>query len=306
MMNHKKTSKVPFSIWIAAFSGLVFIIIISDYFHKNYKPVETESRSFACFEPDRLKKINNNGLIVVGTSLVQYGFPYDDEFEALAKNKGITIEFIRFSRSGGTQSDFKILSDAILNSKPRWVFLQAEPFFVKLNSSNGYFYSKWLESIRNNVHFMLEPMIIKIKSLLNMDINSCHAYQNDRNLRLDDVATLKDIKNVSYLIKPPVFPKYFEYFLKQAKENNIKVILLEMNRSKEGNENLGKAFRTQLNQTLQQASKNYQIPLWQFRSDLSLDHYIDRAHLNRKGRAVFSDWFLSKLVQDAQEKNHND
>ena len=301
-MNHKQTSKVPFSIWIAAFSGLVFIIIISDYFHENYKPVETESSSLAGFEPERLKNIHNNGLIVVGTSLVQYGFPYDDEFETLAKKKGITIEFIRFSRSSGKPPDFEILGDAILNSKPRWVFLQAEPFFLDMHRTFSY---QWLEHLRNNVHFLLEQIIIET-NFLNTDCNP--VYQNDLNLRLDEVATIEIIKNerIQYLIKPPVFSEYFESFLKQAKENNIKVILLEMNRSKEGNEYFGKAFRAQLNKTLQQVSKHYQIPLWQFRSDLSLNYYVDRAHLNRKGRAVFSDWFLSKLAQDAQEKNHND
>ncbi|NWF39539.1 hypothetical protein F3F96_10380 [Mariprofundus sp. NF] len=297
-MNHKPVSKVPVSLWLATLSGLLFVIMISDYFHQNYKPPAAYDRLLMSFVPERLKRIQNHGLIVIGTSMVSCGFPYDEKFESLAAKKNMKIEFVRFSRNAGRPSDFESISEAVLKSKPRWIFLQAEPFFLELSNHKSFFHEHF-DSIRNNVRFMLEQILIRTKLIILFPL-----YQDDRSLKLEEVATIDEIKNaeVSYQIKPPVSPKYFESFLKHAKENNIKVILLEMNRSKEGNEYFGDRFRAQLNRTLQQVSEFYQIPLWQFRSDLPLEYYSDRAHLNRKGRAVFSDWFLSKLAQE----NHHD
>lgn len=310
-MNDKPASKVPVSIWMAAFSGLAFILIISGYFYQHFNQTEKEREHLlACFKPERLKGINNNnGLTVVGTSLIQYGFPFDDEFEALAKTEGIDIEFIRFTRYGHKSRDYEYLGNTILKARPHWVFLEAELFFME-EYSRRVFYYKWLEHARNNVQFLFKKTLLLIQSVFfrgEVLYSDCSPrVQNDTQLPidLDQVATIETVINDTFYLqaKPPLFPEYFESFLKQAKADSIKVILLEMNRSKEGNEQLGDAFRSQLSKTLQQAAERYQIPLWQFRSDLPLDYYTDRAHLNRKGRAVFSKWFLSKL---AQENRHD-
>ncbi|MCK5716888.1 MAG: SGNH/GDSL hydrolase family protein [Thiomargarita sp.] len=284
-MSDKNIAKVPISIWIVVFCGLVFFMIISQYYRNN--------NIGAYFEINRIKNIHHNGVIVVGTSLVRYGFPYDHEFELLAQKYGLMIEFIRFSRSNGKPHDFEILGDAILKSKPRWVFLQTEPFFLEFNQKHVIY--RGLTHIRENIHFLI------LHSLFTWDNKR---YQNDINLKLDEVTIIEKLQNKKRqaYINPPFFPKYFESFLKQATENNIRVILLEMNYSKKWEDYIENSFRAQLNETLQQVSQRYHIALWQFRNDLPLDHYTDGAHLNRKGRAVFSDWFLSKLAQE----NHYD
>ncbi|MEE8575053.1 MAG: hypothetical protein V3T30_06530 [Thermodesulfobacteriota bacterium] len=284
----RKKTKVPVSVWLAALSIVAIIVLLSGY---------TSEKIY--WAPERLESIQDNGLIAIGSSLVHYGFLFDDDFESLAKGRGRTVQFVRLSvRKNNMDYTLPSLLDEIYHSNPRWVFLQAEPFFIDFRLEKAT-RNKRLLRVVYNMQFFLTQIFLKIKSIC-FEINLLEINQDDTGLYLNKVVTEEWLMNRrrSYILKPAVFPEYVESFIKRAKEKGVQVILLEMNRSKVENDYQGRSFRVQFNDLLGQVSTRYQIPLWQFEGNLPIDHYVDHAHLNQKGRVAFNDWFLSKLGRE--------
>lgn len=324
-MTSPQAVKVPLGIWFAAIFGLILILILASLLlnqEKKRERVDNErSRSQFSFEVERLQKIGDSGLAVVGTSLTKCAFPFDAELNTLAGEKGVSIKFVRFSRNGLLGKDFPIRQNyrtvmpELLRSHPRWVFLQAETFFLGLvakteESRKRFSIPKWNEILHTHLHFLFRKAIDRLyanfseSGNLKSDVSSrprAKETQSDGDMFSDAVGRERHmIQDSSWdiIIHPPVFPDYMEDFINEAKEAGIEVVLLEMNRSKAGNDYYGESFRAQLTNTLQEVSSKYRIPYWQFKGDLSLDYFTDWAHLNQRGRAVFTEWFLEKFVQE--------
>jgi hypothetical protein len=315
-MNPPKTARVPLRVWSATIIGIISILFTASFLHNRSIEKERKSQNAQFdFEIERLQKIENNGLVVVGTSLTQHGFPFDAELSVKARERGISIHFVRFSHSGLENAIFKKLMPEILRSHPRWVFVQAEPFFLNLEQSETKktireaSIRKHIETLHSHIHYLFRNIYSTLQlffpRLAGLEANtpartSKIQWQDDSRIFLEGVAQFDMIKNSTdtVVVLQPAFPHYIEEFIEEAKKLGITVVLLEMNRSKAGNENFGESFRTRLTDTLQQVSQRYHIPYWQFRGDLPLDCYIDRAHLNLKGRAVFTNWFLEKFARE--------
>ena len=327
-MTSDTTAKVPTSVWITATFCLFVIAIIASYSHYQYdrmarektEKLSAESSSQFSFETERLKTIGDSGLVVVGTSLAKCAFPFDTEFNKLVEKTGASVKFVRFSRSGQLGKEFPIrqnyqaLIPELLRYHPRWVFLQAETFFLGFvakpeASQKRISIREWIEILHTNLHFLVRKVISALPPIfpgsgsLNNDVlpkPRVEEIQDDGDLFHDVVGQQEMIRDPPWdaIIHSPVFPDYISDFIKQAKEVGIEVVLLEMNRSKAGNEHFGESFRAQMTKTLHEVSLRYQIPYWQFRGDLSLDYFTDWAHLNRKGRVVFTDWFLENFSKE--------
>lgn len=320
-MTSDTTAKVPPSVWIAAVLCVFIVATIASYLRYQYERMEREeSHSQFNFEAERLQAIGGSGLVVVGTSLTKCAFPFDPEFNELAEKIGVSVKLVRFSRSGQlgkefpTRQNYQALIPELLLYHPRWVFLQAETFFLGFVAKSEASQKRlnirtWIEILHTNLHFLARKVISALPPFFSGSANLSNTVphkpriretQGDGDVFLDVTGQQKMIRDPTWdaIIHPSVFPDYIEDFIEQAKEMGIEVVLLEMNRSKAGNEYYGESFRAQLTKTLQEVSLRYQIPYWQFRGDLSLDYFSDWAHLNQKGRAVFTDWFLEKFAQE--------
>ncbi|WP_304511244.1 hypothetical protein [Desulfopila sp. IMCC35008] len=290
---------------------------------------QTKQKATFSFLTERLESLKENSVVVVGSSLVRCGLPFDHDLNTLAMQWGMDIDFVRFTKPGNDPLAFQPLLDCILTKSPRWVFLQAEPFFLSYACTDIKQSSKPIDTISNDqvlgrfihkTHHTVQIMLNIIEHNLSLLISGNKTFatsdatkpgdpdttslkrQNDSEITplLEKQADPEAILNEQCTFKtsPPIFPEYVETFLARAKTRDIKVILLEMNRSREGNMVLGTEGRQQLTATLEQVSERYKIPFWKFQDSLPAQYYGDRAHLNNAGRKVFTKWFLENLRQE--------
>lgn len=288
---------IPLSVWILTLTLVVVavLLLLSLTLPKvNENPVSIVE----IVDTKRLNRIKNHGVVVLGSSLVSYGFAYDEAFDQQAAHYKLTTEMVRFTYFGAAPRGLDGLFQLILESNPRWVFIQTEPFVIDFTNRfpNTLGINQFSMNLHNRVNYLLTRLsLISLRKF---------EEQTDFGLTLDKTAPLVDLRpDWDVVLRPPPFPESVESFVQAAKVRNIRVILLEMNRSKWANDSLGPDFQRQLNLRLQTFANHYRIPLWQFRSDLPLENYVDRAHLNRKGRGVFMDWFLQRL---AKEENRHE
>jgi hypothetical protein len=289
-------AQVPLGIWVSSLVALLLLVGLADLLYRKLPLSGAEHRQLQeCFQVERLNSLEQPGVVVIGTSAVRHGLPFDQDMEQLARDQGEEIHFIRFSRNQGSARDFSVLLDAVLQARPRWVFIQAEPLVLELHSSH--LYRRVLEAARKRIHFLARLAALRLANVFGGSLPCRNTPQDDSNLDLEKTATAQSIRNPlhdSYSIQVPALPGYTS-FIDEAKRRNIRVVLLEMNRSREGNEVFGPGFRKTLNNALRQLADSWKVPLWQFTGDLSMQHYADRGHLNRRGRQVFTRWFLSRL-----------
>ena len=289
-------ARVPLGIWAASFGILLLLSGLADQLYRNLPPTKAEQKQIReCFQAKRLNKLEQPGVVVMGTSLVKYGLPFDNDMNKIAWNQGLKIHFIRFTCSSGTRRDFSVLLDPILRANPQWVFIQAEPLVLELCSR--YFPRRILETVRKPIHFAAKLAVLELAHAFGVSQPCDRTQQDDVYMHLEQTATIKTIHHPlydSYDINVPQLPE-FTRFIAKARKKNIRVILLEMNRSREGTQGFGPEFRHSMDQALYELAASWNIPLWQFRGDISLKYYVDRAHLNRRGRRIFTRWFLARL-----------
>ena len=284
----------PVLLWASVILAVIVTMIIANIYA--IKPENPNNKS--CLQIERLNSLGANSIVVLGSSLVRHSFPYDEDLEQLAKEKDINLSFVRFTRPDTKPEDFLDILDPILKARPDRVYLQVEPFIFDFTRSpeGGNVVIKKIKQMRDNLKQLLWAI-----SQMNLTYQPRGCIQNDSGLALQreaDIQQLQQTKILEIQFKNAVLPKAYENFILKAKQRNIQVILISMGRSKEKEQRLGNSFKDNLNYHLQTLASRYQLDVWKFDLDLSIAYYLDYAHLNQKGREVFSDWFLDKLKAD--------
>lgn len=298
------TARVPVSIWIATAILFAAIVVYADKRYQHFQQHDI----LAEFSAERLETQDDSGVIIIGTSLIKHALPFDDELTKAAEKHHLPLKFIRFTRSGNEYRSFLCLMDPILKHPPRYLFLQAELFFLtysrgarprpdnadippRLNTERLRFFYYVINSLYHKTANQISQ---------HMTGHSDTSPQSDYTIRhLQKQAGIEDVASAKYYpeIITTSLPDTVAAFVKQLQQQGTRVVLLEANRSEEGNSALGAELRAQLTQTFQQAAADSDLTYWQF-PGLPLSHYRDRAHLNSRGRKVFTDWFLTNLVND--------
>jgi hypothetical protein len=86
------------------------------------------------------------------------------------------------------------------------------------------------------------------------------------------------------------------------KRRGTKVVMLDLTRSEESRKAYGAEFMNSTTQQIRRLREEYELEFLEYPSVLTLDHYRDFAHMNEKGRKVFSRWFLSELPKFLKRK----
>ncbi len=299
-------AEVPLHVVLITFFIVVLTISLGYLFKKELQLYVIDGASLFC--TDRLDRVNGeNGMVVIGSSLIQCGFPFDSDMELAARKRNMDISFVRFFKHGNTTYGFEKLLNDVLKHPPRWLFLQAETFFIGSRFNR-------VPSIDNRLRTATEDLVSRVNAVVDtlyraaiVRLNFFHDSDSTSStcihqFDLPEHNMLKEAKRndileeeYTFFIHPPAFPRYVEKFLEKSERIGIKVFLLEMNRSDEANQASVENFREKLTSTFEEVSTRYRIPYWQFPSNIPLDHYQDQAHLNYKGREKFTDWFLNKF-----------
>lgn len=282
-----RTTVIPLWLWLSIAFLVVTCVVLGQVFLVHKSKIKTN------WELNRLKSLKHNGVIVIGTSLVKCGFYFDTEFEKIAKEKGLDITFVRMTKSSGTPQEFKRPLLAILKSHPKYLFIQIEPFMLENNPDY-----QWIIDLQIAIHHLLVNQLNTHNYLLKKMINKEPQSDSDALLHLDKIASWKDINTKRIILKKPHLSSYYVEFLKKAKEENIQLIFLEMNRSEQAYKVfIPKNTKNLITRWIKNFKASYRVRIWHF-SGLDMRFYSDRAHLNKDGRKLFSYWFIQKLKKE--------
>lgn len=278
---------IPVWIWLIVL--ILFVLILGGSF---LIPRERQNRVID-WKLDRLEHLGSHGVIAIGTSLTKTGFYFDSDMNTFAKKNGLDIHFVRCSVSGGKPNEFEQILDRLLISKPRYIFIQLEPFMV--DSEVVYPRFNLL------VHNIVNKLIRNIRFYTGKELTLATERQDDGDLgfKMEKHATPADIETAAITItKHPRLSKKYIRFLKKTHDRNIQVIFLQMNRSKLAYERtLPKNLKVLIHHEIAYLKSTFGVRVWSF-SPLETQFYMDRAHLNRLGREVFSTWFIDALKKD--------
>lgn len=273
-------------VWIAVGITLTLMVGIGVY---KVKTAESEYNS-TWFQVNRLSKINHNGLVVVGTSLVQHGFYYDENFDRFALQEGLSVECVRFTLSGGKLYQYVDLLNPILKAKPRLVIIQINPFISEEKLQNR---------VLRQMHFLLDSLKQRVKNMLGVD-----KFVKYSNFQDDSVIESKlRTRCKSLPVRHPFIseiskvPAAYEKFFSDARALGIKVVFLQMTNSITVEQQAGKQSIDEKKKLSEAVAARYHVPLW-VSPCWPLSCYMDGYHLNNEGRVNFNKWVLQKIKQE--------
>lgn len=267
-MEFNKEEKTLGLIWVCV---LLTVFMLSIFLHDTFQQN---------FKINRLVKIKNNGIVAFGTSLIHNAFPYDDYFDQISKQAGLSLQFVRFFWPSGVPSDFEILLQPILAAKPKWIFMQAEPFVLDYNQTGIH--------LPEEIHAAFKKIIFKLPEYYSQD---------DSILNLDVIA--HSIEGLGMpVFRSPRLSVAYRKFIMATHQAGIHLVLLRMNRSLLANQMRGKDFVMRENLAFEVLKNKYGLELWEFPS-LPLQYYTDGGHLNRQGRQVFIHWMIARLKNES-------
>lgn len=278
------TVKAMLLVWLSTLFIVLTLLFIAVIYTHNHPIIEPSSR----FEINRLNKISDAGLVVIGTSLVGQAFFYDEDMDRLSQSQGAPIQFIRFSKWAGKINDFEPLLNPILLAKPKWVFIQIGPF-ISIDS----------EDTEPNKFTLIVHRFYKEIFLRHQPpkLTSQYAWQSDAHIKLNKVATFPyDIGNTQF-IKNPTLPPPYIAFIQAAQNAGIQVVFLQIKRSIDARSLRSTASLQAEEDAIKALSIKYHLKVWQSPA-FALKFYTDGGHLNNDGRKLFTAWFLQRFKNE--------
>jgi hypothetical protein len=291
---------LPLRYWcLSVAMAIVFVGVIAGW---QYNLQYHEVPPAVDYNIERLKTPTKGlHIITLGDSYSRSALPFDERLEKMALEKELSFKYTRFTKNYGKQEHFAVLLPHILEAKPDFVFLLAEPFLIGYQKTVG----DLLVSFRNGVR-SIKNKILGQKSR-KLDI-----FHNSGGGEIDKtdnwVAKPEMVKNrlewvtERLFVFTPKMPEAYEEFFKAAEAQGTRVVLLDIGHSKVLKAAFPPEFNTQVTSNLAKLGARYQVDVWKFPSTLPLTHFSDVAHLNLKGQRVFVNWFLGRLG-DAVKKN---
>jgi hypothetical protein len=291
---------LPLKLWtlVAVMVSMSAILLSHDW-----KVGESQEQKSEILNLSRLRqKTRKYHIVALGNSLLACGMPFDRVIEAKLERAEINTIVSRITISGMDSEYFISNFSKILDSKPNLLILQAELFMFDFNDRQQLQLGKTFQKNIDNFREMITANLIGADANGNYgdnrsDHNRSIFKVECKNKFIDrskfNTNARKAYKNIqigtnnhlsSYL---PV--------IQQAQQLGIKVVLLEMGRSKAANDYFGKDTQTAINESLATIAARTNAQVWRFPANLPLDYYCDLAHLNYRGEQVFTEWFTEQL-----------
>lgn len=292
---------IPLWCWCFTFLLVIAVILIS--YWQGYSQSETELEDIKQIEnaslmsfwnTARLQNLSRNSVVAIGTSLVRHGFYYDTLFDQQSEAKKLELQLLRFHKDGALSDDFIWLLRHIDQSStaPQIILLQLEPFMFNPSAING----NYLSNVQKNLHLFIRTLI-GAPSTAALSGN----YGDDALMQMNKSAKLFDMMKGDvreHRLTTPTLSPQFQAALDNLSKKGSKVIFIRMNYASQrylyiNPRNINELSKPWI-ETFKQATG---YPVWEFNS-LDMSYYKDTAHLNAKGRVVFTEWLLDKIQQE--------
>jgi len=272
----------PLIVWVYTSLILIFIIVLTLLFPK--KEINENLDIKPLLEP-----YSNFRVVSIGTSLTGTAFYPDKKMEIIAKEKNnITINYFRFAKPGRNLETFSELFENLKNSKVDLILIEDNLLYYKDKPYNKFDEIKntitdWILSKNTaNVSNYEEAVEITFKKY---DLQKQKVYYNK-------VANNDRFKREFY--PTPELHDLLEY----AKNNNIKIALIELPFAKEVEEHFSQELKLYEQNIRNQYKEKYNIEYIPFNEEIDASYFGDGVHSNRKGREFLSSWLINQVKEE--------
>ncbi|CAG1064935.1 hypothetical protein BAC1_00507 [uncultured bacterium] len=230
-------------------------------------------------------------VLAIGSSLMDRAVYFDEQMEALAESRGLpNLVFARITRSGGDISNFMPLLSQMAQAAPDIILVESDSVFYDRHTIKNVF-------LREYIVFLRALLMANLKSGPTLPEPRVYI-ENEFDLALDGKTSARPGKTLldKALLdwnEMGLTGRYkIELFLSEAGKTGAKVVLINIPRNPEF---LARIQREGANGEKQRLEDDYGIRSIMFDGEHSPELYSDYAHLNEKGRSVFSDWLIEEL-----------
>jgi len=287
----------PLYIWASATALSGIFIFFSILYYEQYNVNAWNLKRLAVFSQKSSPK-KSLRIAVLGTSLTQRAFFFDDEMETFAKKKGtLPIHFIRFTLKNGDLEDYFLLFPHLLQAKLDMVFIESNVLFLERYRK----FNLWIRHIKKPLRKQRRFIFQKVKYWLGLK----KRMPKPNTLEMDRLVMRKSRKTQQtphlfarytkrvkhWKLRKDEVPRPLDTFLRTALKHNLRIGILNLSRSKKAQA----VFSLKFDQQIRYYQKKYNVNSLHFPSQVRLEYYSDYAHMNSKGRHKFCHWFLQEL-----------
>ncbi|PWJ35037.1 hypothetical protein [Sediminitomix flava] len=238
-------------------------------------------------------------VVVIGSSLFIHGI---QDLESIAqysrKTHGKTVQLHKIVQTGDPFKDFVTkyqLFEKLIELKPDLICIQTELAGIKLGGKK-----RKLKAVSKDEN----PLFIKVVYASNVNMNVITHFTGlfesfDSNLKeldtLNHTPSKRRVKSLEQL----------EYVLDsyaKLQEHSIKTVIVDIPKPKAVEDVVyTTSFRDSLAQFLEIHKERYGISHWNYNGPIMYyQHYIDYGHLNAKGRKIYTEWLVDKIIEEEQ------
>lgn len=235
-------------------------------------------------------------VVVIGSSLMMYAVPpFGSENDSLL---GDSREHVRLALSSITEQQTIELLKRVLVSPTERVFVEIHPFcfdFAFQTRRDGIFQQTSLHDLVDqirafSIHSRRE---LGRRSGWRPDAKDQHSIRETithEPTRLDEAFHIEShslARTYPLNLRAPRHPDELETVLALAKERDIEIVLVAPPRSQTAVDYLGNESTEALKQHIQDVAEQLDLPLFQPACSWADEYFIDKAHMNRRGRERF-------------------
>jgi hypothetical protein len=288
----------PFRVWIV--TGILFLaVIVGTHFLPDIPKTANDLPTY--FNHSRLEGLSAGAagsgfpsVVVIGTSLTQCAFFFDEEMEKFAVQNGFGgLRFTEVSRGLARLDDFIPLLGIIKEAKPEFLFLESNLFGIEFSQKND---------ARDKLRFYIKKVLgIKGKEVKrqpdrnNLPEGALKQNKKRQHQRSTDFIMYRDVIIKNAGLRPFSLPREYEIVVEDLRRRGTKIILLDMPRSTKAVSAYNPGFLDEMRLMIRRYQVAYGLLHWESPYYPDLDYYSDFAHLNEKGRIAYSRWFLKEL-----------
>ncbi len=285
----------PLYLWCAVAATLAVLFLASLPAFNRFNAVdrtffESSVRRLDTFRERAGGDVKSLKVLAIGSSLMGRAVYFDEQMEALAERRGFpNLVFVRITRSGADISNFTPLLSHMAQAAPDIILVESDSVFYNRHKIKNVF-------LREYIIFLRALLMANLKS--GPTLPEPRVYENEFDLAWADKSFARPGKS---LLDRAVLDwnemgftgrVKIERFFSEAAKTGARVVVVDIPRNPEF---LARIQRQETNVDKQRLEDDYGVRSIMFDGEHRPELYSDYAHLNEKGRSVFSDWLIEKL-----------
>lgn len=279
---------LPFFLWPVIGGVVIFVLFLT----RPLLPPNFEAALFE-FSQQRLEAFPQKDsiprVIALGTSRARCATYIDKEMENFFSSyHPAAMHFLRITRSGGFFAEFEPLLPKLLDTFPDVILIEPSILLYQWENSQELYPRKVLKE--------------KIRCFLCGDPFAQKLYWEEQISEIKNEnkteALFKDYLKIRKKTQEwvPISFSLVHQFLEEARNRGIRVILLDIPACKIVEDQL-KEEEALKRERMAYLQKTYDLKIWRFEQNESLDYYSDFSHFNKKGQREFSLWLCDHLYE---------